>query len=94
MERKFKAGDQIRIVEESDMGYKYHHVYLVETVTETGYNLRSMRYGRLYEEDELLNAVLNLLSNPNSYQTVGEFFDNYYRLATTTETLLYGREKV
>lgn len=94
MDRKFKVGDKIRISDETDMAYAYNHVYSIVAVSKTGYDLRSMKYNRIYTEDELQYAVINLLSNKNNYETVGEFYDNYYRLATHSEILLYGRKEV
>ena len=89
---KFKVGDFIRIADENDMGYRYNHLYKVLKVTDTGYELLSLRYDRVYTEEFLLSAINNVLKNDKGYTTVIEFYDNYCRLATPQEIVLHGRE--
>ena len=74
------------------MGYRYNHLYKVLKVTDTGYELLSLRYDRVYTEEFLLDAITNHLKNDMSATTVAEFYDNYCRLATPQEIVLHGRE--
>ncbi len=92
METKFKVGDYIRIADTNDMSYKYNHLYKVLKVTETGYELLSLRYNIVYSEEFLYKAITEYLKNDAEYKTVKDYYDNYCRLATPQEIVLHGRE--
>jgi hypothetical protein len=91
---KFKVGDYIRISDKNDAGYRYNNLYKVVKVTDTGYDLMSIRYNTIYDEEFLLSAIGKLLKNNEGHKTVAEFYDNNCRLATSQEIVLYGREQV
>ncbi len=91
---KFKVNDIIRLLDEKDMGYRACNLQTVVNVTETGYDLYSHKFGKIRKESELLETIQNYLKNPDECETVQQFYDTYYRLATISEITIHGRKEV
>jgi hypothetical protein len=90
---KYKINDIIRMADTSDIGYKLNNLYKIVAVSDTGYDLYSFRHGFVYFEEQLQEYITDFLKNQDGYKTVKEFYDNYARLATPAEILLYGKNE-